>query len=258
LNWRCAASDSDGSNLIAGVYGGRLYTSSDSGVDWTERRPGGASNFNWLCAASDNDGSNLIAGAYVGRLYTSSNGGVDWTERQPGGDSNLNWRAVGSDSNGSNLIAGVDGGRLYTSSTIIKELESIIVQQGTYSMKVTADASTSLDHTLERTRFLDLNSIESIEYDIYALRTGSNIKLSFIDSNIAIIEDTANVLESNVNQTESIDISGIADASKDTIDTIRITIVDASDDNIFYLDDIKSILSVEEGAGGGGSWGFIQ
>ena len=85
-----------------------------------------------------------------------------------------------------------------------------------------------------------------------------NIKISFIDSNDYIIEDTANILLSNVNQTETIDISAIPDASKDTIDTIEITIIDASDDNIIYIDDIKAILSTEEGGGGGGSWGFIQ
>ena len=39
--WNNAVSDSDGTNLIASVLGGRLYTSSDSGVNWTERQPAG-------------------------------------------------------------------------------------------------------------------------------------------------------------------------------------------------------------------------
>ena len=41
------ASDDDGSNLIAGVYGGRLYTSSDSGANWTERQPVGNADKDW-------------------------------------------------------------------------------------------------------------------------------------------------------------------------------------------------------------------
>jgi len=39
MAWHCVSSDADGSHLIAAVYSGRLYTSSDSGANWTERRP---------------------------------------------------------------------------------------------------------------------------------------------------------------------------------------------------------------------------
>ncbi len=116
-NWSIA-SDSDGSNLIAGINGGRLYTSSDYGANWTERRPKGDLDGIWLGMASDSDGSFLIAGESTGRLYTSSNGGVDWIERQPAGSGDKSWRHVASDSDGSNLIActGEYTGRLYTSS----------------------------------------------------------------------------------------------------------------------------------------------
>jgi len=68
--WASVASDDDGSNLIAGVYGGRLYTSSDSGANWTERQPAGAADKSWRVVASDSDGSNLIAAVNNGRLYT--------------------------------------------------------------------------------------------------------------------------------------------------------------------------------------------
>jgi len=114
-NWRGVASDSDGSNLIAADFGGRLWTSDDSGVSWTERRPVGDVNKDWLCVASDSDGSHLIAGIYGGRLYTSANSGVDWTERQPAGAVDINWFSGASDSDGSNLIVGASSGRLYVS-----------------------------------------------------------------------------------------------------------------------------------------------
>ena len=116
LDWNCVASDSDGSNLIAGVTGGRLYTSSDYGENWTERQPGGDVDLNWYCVDSDSDGTNLIAGVAGGRLYTSADSGATWTERQPAGAVDKTWWSVSSDSDGSLLVAAVFNGRLYTSA----------------------------------------------------------------------------------------------------------------------------------------------
>ena len=114
-NTSCVASDSDGSNLMAGVFFGRLYTSDDGGVIWVERQPAGDTIAGWWCCASDSDGSNLIAGIFSGRLYTSANSGVSWTERQPtGGADDRNWQSVASDSDGSHLIA-ANSLRLYIS-----------------------------------------------------------------------------------------------------------------------------------------------
>lgn len=45
--WKSVASDSDGTNLIAGVENGRLYTSANSGSSWTERQPAGDSDLGW-------------------------------------------------------------------------------------------------------------------------------------------------------------------------------------------------------------------
>src|SRR5450756_2049940 len=73
--WQCAASDADGSSLIAAVWDGRLYTSSNGGTDWTQRRPAGDISQRWITVASNADGSHLIAGASAGRLWISSNGG---------------------------------------------------------------------------------------------------------------------------------------------------------------------------------------
>jgi len=118
LNWNVVASDATGVSLLAGVFGGRLYTSPDSGASWVERTPGGAADLSWSAGASDSDGSNLIVGVFGGRLYTSGDGGASWTERQPAGNFNKTWFCVASDADGSNLIAGVGGGtagRLYTS-----------------------------------------------------------------------------------------------------------------------------------------------
>ncbi len=114
IEWSCVASDADGSNLVAGISNGRLYTSADGGDTWTERQPDGDVDIRWREVASDSDGSNLIAGSSK-RLYTSANSGATWTERRPEGDVNRDW-GVASDSDGTNLIAGASGNRLWTSA----------------------------------------------------------------------------------------------------------------------------------------------
>ncbi|MBU4223679.1 hypothetical protein KJ934_00355, partial [Patescibacteria group bacterium] len=64
-------SDSDGSNLIACVDAGRIYTSSDFGAIWKETGNWGVEQA-WISVASDSDGSNLIACVYGGRLFIFS------------------------------------------------------------------------------------------------------------------------------------------------------------------------------------------
>ena len=113
--WMAVASDNDGSTLIAGVYGGSLWVSSDGGVTW------GSGGLNpgpgWATVASDDDGSNLIAAHgqyYVGELYTSTDGGISWIKRNPGG--NGKWYSVASNSDGSTLIAAAYKDHIYVST----------------------------------------------------------------------------------------------------------------------------------------------
>lgn len=114
-DWR-VASDADGSALIVGNVGGRLYTSINSGAAWTERQPAGDVTADWFAVASDADGSFLVAGINNGRLYTSSDSGASWTERQPAGDTAKAWSFAAVDATGTNLFVGATSGRLYTSS----------------------------------------------------------------------------------------------------------------------------------------------
>ena len=68
-NWRSVASSANGSKLVAALFGGQIYTSTDSGVTWTPRE----SNRDWLSCASSADGSMLAAGVINGgQLYTSA------------------------------------------------------------------------------------------------------------------------------------------------------------------------------------------
>ena len=105
--WHSVASSSDGSKLVAGVGGGQIYTSTDSGVTWTARDTGR----NWRSVASAADGSKLVAGVQGGQIYTSTDSGVTWTAR----DFNRNWRSVASSADGSKLVAVANNGQIYTS-----------------------------------------------------------------------------------------------------------------------------------------------
>jgi hypothetical protein len=65
--WSMLASSADGSKLVAGSWGGQIYTSTDSGLSWTARD---SARF-WQSVATSADGSKLAAVAYNGQIYTS-------------------------------------------------------------------------------------------------------------------------------------------------------------------------------------------
>lgn len=106
--WQGIACSDNGTNLVAGVDVGNLYTSSDRGRTWTAR----ANSQRWYGVASSSDGTKLVAVAYGGQIYTSSDSGVSWTARE----SNRFWRSVASSSDGTKLIAVVSNGYAYTST----------------------------------------------------------------------------------------------------------------------------------------------
>ncbi len=118
--------------------------------------------------------------------------------------------------------------------------ESGIKTQGSYSLKSVAGDTASLNLTLERTigGAIDLSGQTTIKFDIYALRTGANIKVGIRDAGSAWTEKTYTVIDSNTWETATWDISGVADANKDAIDRIKVTIVNADAANVFYLDNM--------------------
>jgi hypothetical protein len=107
-SWRSVASSADGSKLIAGDSGGRLYTSTNSGGTWTPREQNRA----WSCVACSADGTRLIAGDLHGPLYISADSGVTWTPREQA----RSWWSVASSADGSKLIAAGSGNALAMSA----------------------------------------------------------------------------------------------------------------------------------------------
>ena len=108
-DWRggCAVS---GSTMIAGVYAGRLYVSTNSGTNWNEVQPAGDVDKNWRGAAVS--GTTIVAVALSGRVYMSTNSGTNWNEVQPAGDVDKGWWFCSV--SGTTIIIG--GGRLYVST----------------------------------------------------------------------------------------------------------------------------------------------
>lgn len=75
-----------------------------------------------------------------------------------------------------------------------------------------------------------------IYFDIYASRTGSNIKVGIHNAGGVTTEITPNITSSDVWQAVTWDISAVADADKNAIDQIVITVVNADAANVFYID----------------------
>lgn len=117
--------------------------------------------------------------------------------------------------------------------------ESSIKQQGSYSLEVIANV-TAVNDTLTRavTPTVDLSDMTKERFYIRASRTGSNIKISIKDSGGTWSEITPNVTTPNSWQEVDLDLSGVSNANKDAINTIKITIVNAAARNTFYIDNM--------------------
>ena len=111
--WSAVASSADGTNLIAAVNGGGIYTSVNRGTNWTLRTAAGARA--WSAVASSTNGVRLVAAVNGGGIYTSADAGANWT-LQTGVGTSLAWSGVASSVDGSRLAAVVNGGGIFTSA----------------------------------------------------------------------------------------------------------------------------------------------
>jgi len=92
-------------------YDGRIYTSSDYGVTWTERRPAGDVGYRWHTLTCNSTGNFIMVGGHDsltagnGRIYISSDYGVSWTETRPLGDVDRAWYGLACNESGTVLMA---------------------------------------------------------------------------------------------------------------------------------------------------------
>lgn len=120
--------------------------------------------------------------------------------------------------------------------------ESVIRQQGLYSLKIFARDTDSLNGTFTRTvsPTIDLSDLIEIRFEVRASRTGSNFKISIRDSGGTTTEHTVAIVTADTWQTEKWSILGLANANKDAIDRIIITITNASAANTIYIDKMQA------------------
>jgi len=116
--------------------------------------------------------------------------------------------------------------------------ESTTKNQGTYSLKALANQTVSLNGTLTKTfsPTKDLSGVDTLKFDMRASRTGSNIKIGIHDSGGTTTETTPNITVADTWGGVEWDISAVADADKDVIDSLIITVTNADADNTFYID----------------------
>lgn len=128
-------------------------------------------------------------------------------------------------------------------------------EQGSYSLKIVAQ-NTALNKTITRTLSptWNLSGQTSIKLFLRASRTGSNFKIGFHDSGGTTTEVTPNIASADTFQEVTLDISAVADANKDAIDSIILTITNADAENTIYLDN----LYADDGTSGSGSGGVSR
>jgi hypothetical protein len=110
------ASSADGQNQVAAVAGGPIYTSTNSGTDWTLT---GAPIEFWESVACSADCTKLVAatGTMGSAIYTSTNSGADWTTNNiPTYIGFYNWTTVASSADGTKLVAAGIYSPIYTST----------------------------------------------------------------------------------------------------------------------------------------------
>ena len=126
LNWHCVKQSSNGSVVYAAVWDGRIYKSTDYGVNWAEVRPKGDADGGWYYIDCSDSGSEAIVGdtgihdpggSQPGaRLYVLTGG--SWMEERPVGDADKTWHGNAISSDGSIFYASHGTGRLYATNSI--------------------------------------------------------------------------------------------------------------------------------------------
>ena len=105
------ASSTNGNKMVAVVPNGGIYTSSDSGSNWT-LRTSAPTNAYWGSVASSADGTKLFVGCLwnggpMGGVYTSGNSGQTWALQTAAPITNANWLSIAASADGTRLIAAV-------------------------------------------------------------------------------------------------------------------------------------------------------
>lgn len=98
-NWSSVASSANGSILVATVYDGPVYLSTNAGIEWIATdAPIGP----WRTIACSADGIRFSGGAYMEGIYTSTNRGGLWHQTAA---PKLAWQSIASSADGIRQVA---------------------------------------------------------------------------------------------------------------------------------------------------------
>jgi photosystem II stability/assembly factor-like uncharacterized protein len=208
--------NSDGTLMIVASAGdgspvnGRLFISTDYGVNWTEKQPNGDTDNYWYFAASNSDGTHLLVGIYNGRIYLSDDSGDTWTETQPAGATNKLWYAAALDSDGDKAIVSSyssSSGRVYT-------YYETSYQEATWAESELTSAGRGLlddvDAAAQATT-LGLGTGDSPEFTGVTLSGLSEASIPFIGAGGVLSEDNTNLTWND--STKVLALAGMLDAS---------------------------------------------
>ena len=110
--FKSVAMNAAGTFIVGVVYGGGIWTSTDTGTTWV-RYPD-YKNQLWTSVSCSSDGTVLVAVEYGGGIYVSTNAGVLWQLNTT--VSNQNWVSVAcSSTNGQYMYAAISGGTIWSS-----------------------------------------------------------------------------------------------------------------------------------------------
>lgn len=140
------------------------------------------------------------------------------------------WGASSTDFCFYTYVTGIDSLQSYSEATI--------KTQGSYALKGIAAITDSSAKTLTRTLATakDLTGVTTAYFDIYSARTGNIIRVGIKDTGGTATYKLSAINSNNTWETKAIDLSGVADADKDSIYQIIAQVLDADSANTFYID----------------------
>ena len=116
MDWRAIASSSDGTRMTAVVYGGHVYSNSNSG-EGVWRIAADTPMQNWVAITMSATGQDVFAAAYEGNIWRSYDYGESFREvpYQTAQFNPAKWASLASSADGYTLLAAEDRGHIWYS-----------------------------------------------------------------------------------------------------------------------------------------------
>jgi hypothetical protein len=113
------------------------------------------------------------------------------------------------------------------------------------SYAVLANANNSLDDSITYALDVPVNITgkNTIQFEAFCTRTGSNFKVGMGKDNTSAIEQIIDISGAKIWQTITVDISSLSDSQKSGINKIRITVMNADEDTVFAIKNVSALSS---------------